>query len=76
MNHESILLEYDDVANEQRKAIYRLRDDLLNKEYEMREKIEQNRQSAVAFMLERAGIYQHEESENFDIANLKAIVLE
>ncbi len=70
------LLEYDDVANEQRKAIYRLRDDLLNKEYEMREKIEQNRQSAVAFMLERAGIYQHEESENFDIANLKAIVLE
>lgn len=70
------LLEYDDVANEQRKAIYRLRDDLLNKEYEMREKIEQNRQSAVAFMLERAGIYQHEESGNFDIANLKAIVLE
>ena len=70
------LLEYDDVANEQRKAIYRLRDDLLNKEYEMCEKIEQNRQSAVAFMLERAGIYQHEESGNFDIANLKAIVLE
>ena len=70
------LLEYDDVANEQRKAIYRLRDDLLNKEYEMREKIEQNRESAVAFMLERAEIYPHEESANFNTANLKAIVLE
>lgn len=70
------LLEYDDVANEQRKAIYRLRDDLLNKEYEMREKIEQNRESAVAFMLERAEIYPHEESANFNIANLKAIALE
>ena len=30
------LLEYDDVANEQRKAIYKLRDDLLNPQYDMR----------------------------------------
>lgn len=70
------LLEYDDVSNEQRKAIYKLRDDLLNQEFDMSEKIIQNRESTIAYILERAQIFPNEDSANFDLANLKAIVLE
>jgi preprotein translocase subunit SecA len=36
------LLEYDDVANEQRKVIYTFRDDLLNPEYDIASKIDEN----------------------------------
>jgi len=36
------LLEYDDVANEQRKVIYSFRNDLLNEEYEISKKIDEN----------------------------------
>lgn len=36
------LLEYDDVANEQRKVIYSFRNNLLNPEFEIKEKIDEN----------------------------------
>ncbi len=36
------LLEYDDVANEQRKTIYRYRNELLDENYDVRAKISQN----------------------------------
>ncbi|MEA3384270.1 MAG: preprotein translocase subunit SecA [Campylobacterota bacterium] len=36
------LLEYDDVANEQRKVIYSFRDNLLNPEFDVRSKIDEN----------------------------------
>ncbi|MDL0114298.1 preprotein translocase subunit SecA [Campylobacter felis] len=36
------LLEYDDVANEQRKSIYRYRNELLDENYDIRAKISQN----------------------------------
>ncbi len=36
------LLEYDDVANEQRKVIYRFRNDLLSKDYDIDSKIKEN----------------------------------
>ena len=36
------LLEYDDVANEQRKVIYNFRDDLLNPQYDIRSKLDEN----------------------------------
>ena len=36
------LLEYDDVANAQRKVIYQFRHDLLNKEFEIADKISEN----------------------------------
>ena len=37
------LLEYDDVANEQRKVIYNFRNDLLNNNFEIDTKVEENR---------------------------------
>ncbi|MEA3552764.1 MAG: preprotein translocase subunit SecA [Campylobacterota bacterium] len=36
------LLEYDDVANEQRKVIYSFRNNLLNQEFNIKEKIDEN----------------------------------
>ena len=50
------LLEYDDVANEQRKTIYKYRDELLDKSYDMSEKIAQNRVEYVTNLLDMAEI--------------------
>lgn len=68
------LLEYDDVANEQRKAIYKLRDDLLNPEYDMSEKIHTNRESTIGFLIQKAGIVPQE--MEFDVDTLVAVVRE
>ncbi|WP_394954614.1 preprotein translocase subunit SecA [uncultured Helicobacter sp.] len=68
------LLEYDDVANEQRKAIYKLRDDLLNPEYDMSEKIHTNRESTIEFLIQKAGIVPQE--MEFDVDTLVAVVRE
>ena len=70
------LLEYDDVANEQRKAIYKLRDDLLNPEYDMSEKILTNRESTIEFLLQKAGIMPQEVGAEFDTSSLVAVVRE
>lgn len=54
------LLEYDDVANEQRKTIYRYRNELLDEEYDIKTKISQNIAEYSAyvmndFMIEESG---------------------
>ena len=56
MRLESNLLEYDDVANEQRKTIYKYRDELLDKNYDMSEKIAQNRVEYATNLLDTAEI--------------------
>ncbi|MEA3512778.1 MAG: preprotein translocase subunit SecA [Campylobacterota bacterium] len=48
------LLEYDDVANEQRKVIYNFRNDLLNENYEIDSKIDENIAEFAAVILENA----------------------
>lgn len=55
------LLEYDDVANEQRKTIYRYRNELLDEEYDIKTKISQNIAEYSAyvmndFMIEESGV--------------------
>lgn len=70
------LLQYDDVANEQRKVIYRLRDELLNKEYNLSEKIVQNRQEVINMVLNRCEIFDNTPKEDMDIAKLVAILKE
>ncbi|WP_295148568.1 preprotein translocase subunit SecA [uncultured Campylobacter sp.] len=69
------LLEYDDVANEQRKTIYKYRDELLDKEYDMSEKIAQNRREYVAQLLDMAEIFHGGLKDDYDIKNLCALVL-
>ncbi|EAJ4777469.1 preprotein translocase subunit SecA [Campylobacter jejuni] len=67
------LLEYDDVANEQRKTIYRYRNELLDENYDIRAKISQNiaEYSANAmndYILDESG-------SNVNFENLKAKIL-
>ncbi|MCL9819475.1 preprotein translocase subunit SecA [Helicobacter colisuis] len=66
------LLEYDDVANEQRKAIYRLRNELLNPTQDVSHKIIENRHDAITMLLEKAEVFN-----DFDnLESLCAMALE
>ena len=61
------LLEYDDVANFQRKAIYKFRDQLIDKDYDIAAKIKENREEVVGFLLEDCEILDGLPSEDFDL---------
>ena len=65
------LLEYDDVANEQRKVIYAFRNDLLKEDYNIGSKIDENRVDYVQNLLSHANIFQGMSEEEF---NYKEIV--
>ena len=69
------LLEYDDVANEQRKTIYKYRDELLDKNYDMSEKIAQNRVEYATNLLDTAEIFHGGLKDDDDIKNLCSIIL-
>nr|WP_107969796.1 preprotein translocase subunit SecA [Campylobacter concisus] len=69
------LLEYDDVANEQRKTIYKYRDELLDKNYDMSEKIAQNRVEYATNLLDAAEIFHGGLKDDYDIKNLCSIIL-
>jgi len=69
------LLEYDDVANEQRKTIYKYRDELLDKSYDMSEKIAQNRVEYATNLLDTAEIFHGGLKDDYDIKNLCSIIL-
>ncbi|NOX15241.1 MAG: preprotein translocase subunit SecA [Epsilonproteobacteria bacterium] len=78
MNFESRkhLLEYDDVANEQRKTIYNFRNNLLDKEYDIDSKIDEIRKEFVESLLFRAEIYDGMQKDDFNIEKLIAITNE
>ncbi|WP_037940870.1 preprotein translocase subunit SecA [Sulfurospirillum arcachonense] len=68
------LLEYDDVANEQRKTIYNFRNNLLDADYDIDSKINEVRTDYVQNVLFRAEIYEGSVKEEFDLANLISII--
>lgn len=70
------LLEYDDVANEQRKAVYKLRNELLDEQCSLDEKIATNREITAQSMLYKAQILPNEEATESTFNALKAQVLE
>ena len=70
------VLEYDDVANEQRKTIYKYRDELLDPNSDLKDKIASNRQDLVLMMLEDANIIAGGLSDDFDIDRLCLIIKE
>jgi len=76
MNFESRkhLLEYDDVANEQRKTIYNFRNNLLDKEYDIGSKIDEIRKEFVQNLIFRAEIYDGVQKEDFDLEKLVSII--
>ncbi|RDU66403.1 preprotein translocase subunit SecA [Helicobacter didelphidarum] len=70
------LLEYDDVSNEQRKVIYRFRDELLESGFEMKDRIEENRNISVQTLMAKCDILPHDLPENYDTEGLLAILKE
>lgn len=68
------LLEYDDVANEQRKTVYKFRNELLDTNYNMSTRIEENRQQAIAQTLQKAQTFEGE--SEIDIDGAIAIIKE
>lgn len=78
MHYESRkhLLEYDDIANAQRKIIYNFRNELLDENCNIEAKIDENRFVYIANILDDCGIYSGLESEDFNIEKLVEIILE
>ncbi|SFP45670.1 preprotein translocase subunit SecA [Hydrogenimonas thermophila] len=70
------LLEYDDVANEQRKIIYRFRHELLNPEFDINAKIDAIREEYLQSLMMECGIYEGAPREDFDLEKLRLKILE
>lgn len=68
------ILEYDDVANEQRKLIYQFRNKLLDENYDLSHKIIEDREFAVGGILNNA--ISLESGEIDDLESLKAKISE
>jgi len=66
------ILKYDDVANEQRKVIYKFRDQLLNPEYDIEAKIDEILPEFVEYILSASEIFENMPKEEIDTAKLKA----
>ncbi|BCD62182.1 preprotein translocase subunit SecA [Nitratiruptor sp. YY08-26] len=64
------ILEYDDVANEQRKTIYKFRQELLNPEYDIDSKIKENRAEIVEDILHECEIFPEMPKEDFNLEKL------
>ncbi len=70
------LLEYDDVANEQRKLVYRFRHELLNPEFNISEKIDEVREEYLEKLLMDSGIFEGAPQEDYDLERLRLKLLE
>jgi len=60
------LLEYDDVANQQRKVIYAFRNDLLNPDFAIEGKLDENRLEYITSLLANAEIIEGMPAEDFN----------
>ncbi len=70
------IVEYDDVANEQRKIIYKFRNQLLDKEYDIGAKIEENRAEYIENLLNNCDIFDGGTKEDFNIKKVCEVVKE
>jgi len=70
------ILKYDDVANEQRKVIYKFRNDLMDENFDIASKIKANREEFVKYLLARVDIYEDTLEEDYDLEALVGIVAE
>lgn len=70
------VLEYDDVANHQRKSIYAFRNQLLDIDFDINAKIKENRQEYVANLLGKSDIYEGLALEDFNLSKLSQLLEE
>jgi len=64
------IVEYDDVANEQRKIVYKFRNQLLDKNYEIGVKIDEIREEYIGNTLNNIGIFDGGAREDFNLESL------
>ena len=70
------IVEYDDVANEQRKIVYKFRNQLLSKEYDIAEKINTVRKEYIENILRVCDIYDGGEKEDFNLKKVHELLKE
>jgi preprotein translocase subunit SecA len=70
------IVEYDDVANEQRKIVYRFRNQLLDKEFDIITKIDEVRAEYVDNILNICDIYDGGAKEDFNVKKLSELLKE
>lgn len=64
------IVEYDDVANEQRKIIYKFRNQLLSEDYDISAKIDMVREEYITHILQLCDIYEGGAREDFNLQRL------
>ncbi|GHR72963.1 preprotein translocase subunit SecA [Helicobacter pylori] len=70
------LLEYDDVANEQRKSVYKFRDELLDVNYDIGAKIAENREYALHQIFSKLKAFDNQNLSKEELLGLKNILKE
>ncbi|WP_104726247.1 preprotein translocase subunit SecA [Helicobacter felis] len=70
------LLEYDDVANEQRKTVYKFRNELLDETCDISVRIQENRQYAVMKILEAQQAFEAQEFSEQDLESIAHVLQE
>ncbi|WP_187858363.1 preprotein translocase subunit SecA [Helicobacter pylori] len=70
------LLEYDDVANEQRKSVYKFRDELLDVNYDIGAKIAENREYALHQIFSKLKAFDNQNLSEEELLGLKNILKE
>jgi len=70
------IVEYDDVANEQRKIVYKFRNQLLSAEYDIGSKIDEIREEWLANLFSLADIYEGSDAEDFNLVKLAELLKE
>ncbi|WP_120834060.1 preprotein translocase subunit SecA [Helicobacter pylori] len=70
------LLEYDDVANEQRKSVYKFRDELLDANYDIGAKIAENREYALNQIFSKLKAFDNQNLSEEELLGLKNVLKE
>ncbi len=70
------IVEYDDVANEQRKIVYKFRNQLLSKEYDIALKIDDIREEYITHILNESNIFYGGVKEDFNLKKVFELVKE
>ncbi|WP_297433825.1 preprotein translocase subunit SecA [Sulfurimonas sp.] len=70
------IVEYDDVANEQRKIVYKFRNQLLSDEYDITSKVNEIREEWLINLFSLADIYEGSDAEDFNLEKLAELLKE
>ena len=70
------IVEYDDVANEQRKIVYKFRNELLDEDFDIDKKIKENQLEYIQMVLDKSEILPGMPKEDYNLNKLQKIIKE